>query len=131
MFFSVLDPFWRQAENIDLPSNSSKYILLKSGREGTIFNSTLPLPPARKHSDIYLQLCMWDDYHIFLIALLVFTRLLLDEIYHLIVFYMERKLFSSVSYLNISNVFDKNGIEESIITIKKTLKRKIIDTFPE
>ena len=65
-------------------------------------------------------------------ALLVFTRLLLlDEIYHLIVFYMERKLFSSVSYLNISNVFDKNGIEESIITIKKTLKRKIIDTFPE
>ena len=27
---------------------------------------------------------MWDDYHIFLIAPLVFTRLLLDEIYHLI-----------------------------------------------
>ena len=54
------------------------------GREGTIFYSTLPLPPAHKHSDIYLQLCMWDDYHIFLIATLVFTRLLLDEIYHLI-----------------------------------------------
>ena len=29
-------------------------------------------------------LCMWDDYYIFLIAPLVFTRLLLDEIYHLI-----------------------------------------------
>ena len=28
------------------------------GREGTIFYSTLPLPPAHKHSDIYLQLCM-------------------------------------------------------------------------
>ena len=27
---------------------------------------------------------MWDDYHIFLIAQLVFTRLLLDVIYHLI-----------------------------------------------
>ena len=27
---------------------------------------------------------MWDDYHIFLIASLVFTRLLLNEIYHLI-----------------------------------------------
>ena len=54
------------------------------GREGTIFYSTLPLPPAHKHWDIYLQLCMWDDYHIFLIATLVFTRLLLDEIYHLI-----------------------------------------------
>ena len=54
------------------------------GREGTIFYSTLPLPPAHEHSDIYLQLCMWDDYHVFLIATLVFTRLLLDEIYHLI-----------------------------------------------
>ena len=54
------------------------------GREGTIFYSTLPLPSAHEHSDIYLQLCMWDDYHIFLIATLVFTRLLLDEIYHLI-----------------------------------------------
>ena len=28
------------------------------GREGTIFYSTLPLPPAYEHSDIYLQLCM-------------------------------------------------------------------------
>ena len=46
--------------------------------------STLPLPPAYEQWDIYLQLCMWDDYHIFLIATLVFTRLLLDEIYHLI-----------------------------------------------
>ena len=54
------------------------------GKEGTIFYSTLPLPPAHEHSDIYLQLCMWDDYHIFLIAPLVFTRLLLDDIYHLI-----------------------------------------------
>ena len=49
------------------------------GRERTIFYFTLPLPPTHKHSDIYLQLCMWDDYHIFLIATLVFTRLLLDE----------------------------------------------------
>ena len=54
------------------------------GREETIFYSTLPLPPAHKHWDIYLQLCMWGGYHVFLIATLVFTRLLLDEIYHLI-----------------------------------------------
>ena len=54
------------------------------GREGTIFLSTLQLPPAHEHSDIYLQLCMWHGYHIFLIASFVFTRLLLDEIYHLI-----------------------------------------------
>ena len=53
-------------------------------REGTIFYSTLRLPPAHKHSDIYLQLCMWDDSHIFRIWPLEFTRLLLDEIYHLI-----------------------------------------------
>ena len=33
---------------------------------------------------IYLQLCMWDEYHLFLIATFVFTRLLRDEIYHLI-----------------------------------------------
>ena len=63
-------------------------------REGAIFYSTLPLPPAHEHSDIYLQLCMWDDYHIFLIAPLVFTRLLLDEIftlsnYHLIDWWCE------------------------------------------
>ena len=49
-------------------------------RKRTIFYSTLPLPPTHEHSDIYLQLCTWDDYHIFLIATLVFTRLLLDEI---------------------------------------------------
>ena len=44
---------------------------------------------------------------------------------------MERKLFSQAIYLNISNVSEENGIEESIVTINKTLKRKIIDTFPE
>ena len=54
------------------------------GKEGTIVYSTLQLPPAHGHWKIYLQLCMWDDYHVFLIATLDFTRLLLDEIYHLI-----------------------------------------------
>ena len=49
-----------------------------------LFYSTLPLPPAHKHLGIYLQLYMWDDYHIFLMAMLIFTRLLLDEFYHLI-----------------------------------------------
>ena len=28
------------------------------GMEGTFFYSTLPIPPAHEHSDIYLQLCM-------------------------------------------------------------------------
>ena len=48
-------------------------------REGTIFYSTLPLPPAHEHWDIYSQLCMWDDYPEFLIATLVFTRCLLQR----------------------------------------------------
>ena len=55
------------------------------GREGVdhlLFHSTTP--PAHELSDIYLQLWMWDDYHVFLIATLVFIRLLLHEIYHLI-----------------------------------------------
>ena len=34
-------------------------------REGTIFFSTLSLPPAHEHSVIYLQLCMCNDYHMF------------------------------------------------------------------
>ena len=37
-------------------------------REGTIFYSTLTLPPTDEHSDIDLQLCMWGDYHIFSVA---------------------------------------------------------------
>ena len=45
------------------------------GRRGIIFYSTLPLSPAHEHWDIYLQLCIWDDYHVFLIATLEFTRL--------------------------------------------------------
>ena len=48
------------------------------GSGGTIFYYSLPLAPAHEHSDIYSQL------YIFLIAALVFTRLLLGEIYHLI-----------------------------------------------
>ena len=44
----------------------------------------LPLPPTHEHWDIYLQLSMWDDYHVFLIATLVFTWQLLYKIYHVI-----------------------------------------------
>ena len=43
------------------------------GREEIIFYSTLLLPPTHKHWDIYLQLCIWYDYHVFLIATLVFS----------------------------------------------------------
>ena len=52
-------------------------------RVGTKLYSSLPLTFTYKHSDIYLQLSMWDDHQIFLFAPRVTTRLLLDEFYHL------------------------------------------------
>ena len=69
--------------------------LVKKGQEGvawewgeTVWN-TLKAGGTNKREGTqtfrhYLQLCTWDAYHIFLIATLVFARLLLDEIYHLI-----------------------------------------------
>ena len=64
-------------------TNNSQYSRGREGKgEGTFFYSTL-LPPTCEVSGIYLQLCMWDDYHMFLITMLVVTRLLLNEIYHL------------------------------------------------
>ena len=88
---------WRYLTNT-LPVSARIYVFFLSGlsftdtdnsqvnrgREVTIAYSTLPLPPAHKYSYIYLQLCMWDDYHMFLIATPGFTRLLLDEINYLI-----------------------------------------------
>ena len=49
------------------------------GGEATIFYSTVPLPAAHEHSDIYFQLYTWDNYYIFLIATLAFTTLLLHS----------------------------------------------------
>ena len=87
-FFFFLSSFF--FTNIDYSNDSS-------GKEGTIFYSTLPLPPVHEHSDIYLQLCMWDNYHVFLIATLLpdwysmrFTTL---SNYHLIDWLMMQCLF--------------------------------------
>ena len=49
------------------------------GRQGIIFIH-FSLPSTRKSSDIYLQLYMWDDLLLFLIASHVITKLLLDGI---------------------------------------------------
>ena len=88
--------YWNQREIVLTFTNKNFFFLSRfsftytndsqdsRGREGTIFYFTLPRPPAHEHWDIYLQLWMWGDYHVFLIATLVFTRLLLDEICHLI-----------------------------------------------
>ena len=67
MFFFFLSGF-----SFTYPGDSQD----NRGKEGTIFYSTLQLTPVHEHSDIYLQRCMWDDYHVFLIAPLIFTRLL-------------------------------------------------------
>ena len=51
-----------------------------SGKGRTNLYSYLSLPLALKHSDIYLEVYNWDDYHVFLMAAHVITRLLLNEI---------------------------------------------------
>ena len=68
-------------DNIFTDTDDSQDI---KGREGIVFYPTVSLPPAHEHWDIYLQLCIRDDYQVFLIETLVFIRFLLNEIYHLI-----------------------------------------------
>ena len=53
------------------------------GSEGHHLYSSPPFPLGHRHPDIYLELCMWEEYQVFLIASLVIARLLLNEIYHL------------------------------------------------
>ena len=55
-------------------------------REWLIFYSITTSTHSQtfRHLFATLHVCMWDDYHIFSITPLVFTRLLHDEIYHLI-----------------------------------------------
>ena len=55
----------------------------KREREGTILYSTLPLPPAHEQSDIYLQLSMSDDHHIFNHTICIYQTAT-DEINHVI-----------------------------------------------
>ena len=44
----------------------ASWLLLIFYRTACNYHSSVQLPPAHhKHSDIYLQLCMWDDYQVF------------------------------------------------------------------
>ena len=79
------------------------------GREGITFYFTLPILPTHEHSDICLQLCMWDDYHVFLIATLVFIWLLLNEIYHLIDWWCNVCLFTWSCDYRFSKQFDTDN----------------------
>ena len=58
-----------------------------TGQQGKGGNHLLFHPTNSTRSQTLRHLfatLLGDDYHVFLIAMLVFTRLLLDEIYHLI-----------------------------------------------
>ena len=89
-FFSKINLVWYDEtlfwENVFFLSGFLSQILAIHRKawegRGTFFIS-LCLPHAHEHSDIYLQLCIRGDYHVFLIASFVTTRLLLDEIYRL------------------------------------------------
>ena len=65
-------------------SNSHWRFTEQQEREETILYSSLPLLLTHEHSDIYLQLWMWDDYYVFLSTPHVTTRQLLNKIYHII-----------------------------------------------
>ena len=57
----------------------------QQGKGGdSLFISFYDFHPLTNIQTFILQLCTWNDYHIFLIAPLLVTRLLLGEIYHLI-----------------------------------------------
>ena len=65
-------------------SNKKLHIIFFFFYQGFLSQTLTTDRTGEEHSDIYLLLCLWDDYHIFLITPLVFNRLLLNEIYHLI-----------------------------------------------
>ena len=57
----------------------------QQGKGGDHLYSSLSVPPAHKRSDIYKRShsCMQDDYHVFLFASIVITRLLINKTYYL------------------------------------------------
>ena len=72
------------------------------GSDHLLFHSATS---THQHLDIYLQLCLWDDYHVYFISPLEFARLLLDEIYHtielLLIDWWCRVIFLSVLFDNL------------------------------
>ena len=52
-----------------------------SGARSPHRSSTIPLSPTREYGDVYLQLCIWDVYLVFLMAVHVVSKLLLVEIH--------------------------------------------------
>ena len=60
---------------------SHRLTIYRTVGEGSGYlNSSLLLPYAHEHSDIYLQVSSWNDYRVFLILVHVITRMLPDKI---------------------------------------------------
>ena len=66
------------------PSVYEPYFIRQQERGWNHIHFSLRPPPAQRESDIYFQLYIWNDHNVFLIASLVSTSLLLDEINQLI-----------------------------------------------
>ena len=72
-FFSIRVLYHRHWQSTGQQGNWGDHLLLHS--------TTSNRSQTFKH---LFAICIWDDYHVFLITTFVFTRLLLKEIYHLI-----------------------------------------------
>ena len=83
-YFWELSTKWDFFPKIPLRQFFTNKVGLSSSTTTSTRSRTLRHLFATLYVRIYLQLCMWDDYHVSLIATLVFTRLLLNEFYHLI-----------------------------------------------
>ena len=66
------------------PSVYESYFTRQQEKEWNHIHFSVRPPPAQRESDIYFQLYIWNDHNVFLIASLVSTSLLLDEINQLI-----------------------------------------------
>lgn len=95
-------------------------------------SSYLPIPPAHNNSDIYLQMCIWDDNGIILITAhvteVIYTT---DEIYRALGFSVLLNVNCILTYwINASN-YDSNFLQTrrgfklaSTITVLSQTKKK-------
>ena len=84
-------------------SFTETWFLAQQGKGNAIFYFSLPLPPAHKHWDFYLQHCIWVEYLVFLIAVPVITKLSLDNDYRvlLVAAHLITKLLLDEIYLTL------------------------------
>ena len=69
------EAFWEAVFFQSLFLSQTLAIHWKEGKGRGYLYSSLPHSSTHKHSDIYLQLCIWDDYSVFSITVHAITRL--------------------------------------------------------